>query len=198
LPDTVSGKDTAQNGSGLMNWLKKLFRSEANTSGDAVTSQELGEQLFNLCLRHVKSFLENLEQDSMQKVSKVKREQINQTELLLAFMWSYFDLMQVEKYEKTFARMHTCFIKFMTKLGHKENEIWHTLKTRYDEYHKSHTSKDKIDFTYRNVAHEICKNILDLETPNINPFLWLLVTTTLQENMLRTGKGIVSIPIKDS
>jgi hypothetical protein len=181
-----------------MNWLKKLFKSESNTSIDAMTSEELGEQLFNQCLRHVKSFLDNLEQTSLKKECKTTREQINQTELLTAFMWSYFDAMQVEKYEKTFVRMHTCFIKFMTKLGHKEDEIWNTLKIRYDEYHKSHTSKDKIDFTYRNVAHEICKNILDLETPNIDIFLWLLVTTTLQQNMLHTGKTIVSMPIKDS
>lgn len=184
----------------VMNWFEKTFKSKANTSSDALTSQELGDQLFNLCLRHVSSFIDILQQTSLQKMAKVDREKINQTELLLAFMWSYFDALQVEKYEKAFIRMHTCFIQFMTKLGHKdkEEEIWHTLKMRYDEYQKSHRSKDGIDFTYKKVAHEICKNILELDTPNTNVWLWFSITSCLQSNILNIAKTIESIRIKDA
>lgn len=132
--------------------------------------------------------------DHSQKINEVKvdREDINQVELLIAFMWLYFDLLQVKKYEKTFTRMHTCFMNHMAKLNLEEPEMWHTLQMRYDEYRQS-----AIDSTFKKVASEICKNILDLDMPNTNLILELQMTITLQQNILKIGKTIKSIPLKD-
>ena len=177
-----------------MNWFKKVFLPKADdNSSDAMTPQELGDCLFNLCIRQVSSFLDGL--DHSQKINEVKvdRKDINQVELLIAFMWLYFDLLQVKKYEKTFTRMHTCFMNHMTKkLNLEEPEIWQTLQMRYDEYRQS-----AIDSTFKKVASEICKNILDLDMPNTNLMLELQMTITLQQNILKIGKTIKSIPLKD-
>lgn len=162
-----------------------------------MTSQELGEYLFNLCHRHTMAFLDSLNDPLQQKMVKVDREEINQHELLIAFMWSYFDLLQVEKYEKAITTMHTCFMKNVIKCGLPEDEIWHLLQMRYDEYRQSHRSQGAIDFTYQKVAHEICKNILNRDMPNTNLLLLTNVTIVLQQNILNIGKAIKSIPLKD-
>lgn len=181
-----------------MNWFKKIFMPKANdNSSDAITLQELGDYLFNLCVRQVSSFLDGL--DHSQKINKVRvyREDINQVELLIAFMWLYFDLLQVEKYDKALTRMHSCFMNHMINCGLKEDKIWHLLQTRYDEYRQRHRSQGAIDFTYKKVASEICKNILNLDIPNTNLMLELQITITLQQNVLNIGKAIKSMPIKD-
>lgn len=163
-----------------------------------MTSQELGEYLFNLCLRHVSSFLDSLARPVQQKMVKIDREKINQVELLIAFMWLYYDLLQGEKYDKALTQMHTCFMNDMIIVnGLPKDEIWHLLQMRYDEYRQSHRSRDGIDFTYQKAASEICKNILDLDIPNTNVILWGLVTITLQDNILNNGKTIKSMHIKD-
>lgn len=166
----------------------------SNTS-NAMTSQELGEYLFDVCHRQTISFLNSLNASFQQKMIKIDREEINQLELLIAFMWLYYDLLQGEKYDKALTQMHTCFMNNMINLGLSE-ETWNLLQMRYDEYRQSHRDKDTIDFTYRKVAYEICKNILDLDTcTNID--LWTKVTIVLQQNILNIGKATKSIPLKD-
>ena len=140
-----------------MNWLKKIFTPKASDiSDDAMTYRELGDYLFNLCVRQVSSFLDYLEhwQKMTPSEFKVDRKSINQVELLIAFMWLYFDffdLLRDKKYEKPLTRMHTCFMNHMTNLG-LESEIWHLLQMRYDEYLQRHRSHGEIDFTYKKVG----------------------------------------------
>jgi hypothetical protein len=175
-----------------MNWFKKAFMPKVDdNSSDAMTPQQLGDCLFNLCIRQVSSFLDGLEHSQKINEVKVDREDINQVELLIAFMWLYFDLLQVKKYEKTFTRMHTCFMDHMTKLNLEEAEIWQTLQMRYDDYRQS-----AIDSTFKRVASEICKNILDLDMPNTNLMLEVQMTITLQQNILMIEKTIKSNSLK--
>lgn len=148
-----------------MDWFKKILKSKENTSSDAITSQELGEYLFNLCVRQVSSFLDGL--DHSQKINKVKanREDINQVELLIAFMWLYFDFLQVEKYHKALTRMHSCFMNHIIKCGLKEDEIWHLLQMRYDEYRKRHSSQGEIDSHIKRSLLKSVKTFLILIYP---------------------------------
>jgi hypothetical protein len=182
-----------------VNWFKKILTSNANDdSHKAINSQELGEQLFNLCHKHTMSFLDSLNDPLQQKTVKVNREEINQVELLIAFMWLYYDLLQGGKYEKALTQMHTCFMNDMIiKCELPEDEIWHLLQMRYDEYRQFHRSQDAIDFTYQKAAQKICKNILGLDRQNANLDLWVLVAINLQQCILKYGKAIKSIPLKD-
>lgn len=104
-----------------------------------MTSQELGEYIFNLCHRQTMSFLDSLNDPLQQKTVKVNREEINPIELLIAFMWLYYDLLQGEKYDKALTQMHTCFMNDMIIVnGLPKDEVWHLLQMRYDEYRQSH------------------------------------------------------------
>jgi len=182
----------------FMNWFKMFFKSKStHVSSDAMSSVELGEYLFNMCLRHVSSFLDSLDHDPLKKLIRIDKGAINQVELLIAFMWSCFDLMQVEKYEKALTRMHSCFMNRMIKSGLQKEETWQVLQMRYDEYRQSHRSHNTIDFTFQKAAHDICKNILELDTQNTNLVLFTLVATTFKENALHIGKTIKNIPLKD-
>lgn len=169
----------------------------SNSSSDSITSHELGEYLFGLCLRHVASFTELLTHPNQQTKNRIDTEKIDEVELLIAFMWSYFDFLQARKYGKALTTMHSCFMHQMGQFELKEDEVWHLLQARYDDYRKSHRSQDDIDFTYQKVSHEICKNILQLDVPNTDIFLWTSVTITLQEQILNIGKAIKNKTIKD-
>lgn len=176
-----------------MKWFKKLFPSTASDNpGESVTSQELGDYLFGLCLRQVESFLDLWEHTVQEKtiVSSVSRDDIDQVELLIAFMWSYFDLLQNEKYLDAFTRMHGRFRQHMTELNIDADEMWHLLQARYDEYRQSHRSKGTIDFTYQRVSWEIAKNIH-------GPNLWLefQVGVSLKQNVLHIGKAIKNMSL---
>ncbi len=180
-----------------MNWIKKIFTSKSTASSNAMTSQELGEYLFNMCHRQTMSFLDSLNDPDSKKMVKVDREQINQRELVIAFMWLYYDLLQGEKYDKALTKMHTCFMNNMIKLELPEEETWNLLQMRYDEYRQSHRSQGGIDYTYKKAAFNICKNILGRDMPDANLFLWTKVAIVLQQNIVNTGKAIKSIPFKN-
>jgi hypothetical protein len=62
---------------------------------------------------------------------------------------------------------------------------------RYDDYRQS-----AIDSTFKRVASEICKNILDLDMPNTNLMLEVQMTITLQQNILMIEKTIKSNSLK--
>ena len=53
-------------------------------------------------MRHSVSFIESVETRKKEhsKLVNFSKENINQIELIIAFMWSCFDLMQDRKYEK--------------------------------------------------------------------------------------------------
>jgi len=170
--------------------------SKANNTSDAITSQELGDYLFGLCLRQVASFLDIWEH-SFQEKTNLSKDDIDQVELLIAFMWSYFDLLQNKEYLDAFTMMHGRFRRHMNDLNIDADEMWRVLQARYDEYRQKHRSQGAIDFTYKKVASEICKNILNLDIPNTNLMLELQITITLQQNVLNIGKAIKSMPIKD-
>lgn len=178
-----------------MSWLKKIF---TNTSSDALSSQQLGDYLFEMCARQTLSFLDSLDKFP-QKILKVSKEDINQTEVIIAFMWLFYDLLQQDdKYHKALTQMHSRFMNHMAKYDLSTEDTRDILLMRYDEYRECHRHKGTIDFTYKLVGAKICKNILDLNTPNTNLYLEGAVIIALQESILNIGKHIKSISIKDT
>jgi hypothetical protein len=175
-------------------WFKNLFSSTANdNAGEAVTSQELGDYLFGLCLRQVVSFLDICEH-SFQEKAKLSRDDIDQVELLIALMWSYFDLCQNEKYLDALTRMHGRFRQHMNDLNLDADEMWRLLQARYDQYRQTHRSEGKIDFTYKKAAWEMAKNIHD--GPNV--LLEFQLTVFLQKNILHIGKAIKDMSLSNT
>ena len=144
----------------------------------------------------VSSFLDTL------KISKLTKDDIDPVELLIGFMWSYFDLLQTdrmaktidEKYFDALTRMHGRFRQQMHDLNLDADEMWRLLKTRYDQYHQSHRSEGKIDYTFKKAAWEMAKNIHD--GPNV--LLEFELTLFLQQNILDIDKAIKNISLRDT
>src|SRR6266542_2660174 len=179
-----------------MKWFKNIFSSTVNDKpGEPVTSQELGDYLFDLCVRQVVSFLDTWEH-SLQEKAKLSRDDIDQVELLIAFMWSYFDLLKNEKHLDALTRMHGRFRQHMTELNIDADEMWHLLQARYDEYRQRHSSKGTIDFTYKRAAWEIGKNINIHDSPNL--WLEVKVVVSLQQNVLHIGKAIKNMSLSNA
>jgi hypothetical protein len=178
-----------------MTWLKNFFSSKASGNpGESVTPQELGDSLFSLCLRHVASFLDDLEHGALKKMEHIRRDEIDQIELLIAFMWSYFDLLQNEKYLDALTRMHGRFRQHMNNLNLDADKMWRLLQARYDEYRQRHRSEGTIDFTYKKAAWEMAKNIHD--GPSV--LLEFQLAVSLQNNILHIGKAIKEMSLSNT
>jgi hypothetical protein len=133
-------------------------------------------------------------QSKEKKLSSLSRDDIDHGELLIAFMWSYFDLLQKEKYLDALTRMHGRFRQHMTDVNVDADEMWRISQARYDEYLQSHRSKGTTDFTYQEVSSEIAKNLHD------GPNLWLRfqVRVHLQQNIIHIGKAIKNMSLTNA
>ncbi len=178
-----------------MKWFKNLVSSNASDNpSEPVFLEELGDSLFGLCVRQVVSFLDNWEQSLKERHNPpLGRNEIDQIELLIAFMWSYFDLLQNEKYLDALTRMHGRFRKHMNNLNLDADKMWRLLQARYDEYRQRHRSEGTIDFTYKRVAREIAKNIHD------GPSVWLefAITISLQKQVQHIGEAIKNMSLSN-
>jgi len=172
-----------------MKWFKNIFSAKTahENPGETMTSQELGDYLFGMCVRWVGSFLDIWEESIKKRgLGSASRDSINKVELLIAFMWSCFDLLQEEKYLDSLTRMHGRFRQHMNELNLDPNEMWRLLQVRYDEYLQSHRAEGKVDFTYKRAAWKISENIYD--GPDV--LLEFQVTISLQKIVLHIGQNI--------
>jgi hypothetical protein len=183
---------------GFVNWLKKVFASKPNTS-NTMTSQEFGDFLFGLCIDGISSFMLSLDSPELRVRVEFtdKKMEINQIELLIAFMWLFFDRMQNPKYAKGFTRFHSRFMAHIDEAGLEESETWQLLQRRYDEYRRVHRSQGAVDNTYGKIAHEIQSNILGLDVPSVGVVFWHFLTASIQEHMIASGNLIKQIQIQD-
>jgi hypothetical protein len=106
---------------GIVNWLRKVFASKPNTS-NTMTSEEFG----GLCIDGVSSFMLSLDSPELREGCEFtdKKKEINQIELLIAFMWLFFDRTQSPKYAKGFTRFHSRFMAHIGEAGLEESETW--------------------------------------------------------------------------
>jgi hypothetical protein len=183
---------------GIVNWLKKVFASKPNTS-NTMTSQGFGDFLFGLCIDGVSSFMLSLDSPELRVRVEFtdKKKEINQIELLITFMWLFFDRMQNPKYAKGFTRFHSRFMAHIGEAGLEESETWQLLQRRYDEYRRVHRSQGAVDNTYGKIAHEIQSNILGLDVPSVGVVFWHFLTASIQEHMIASGNLIKQIQILD-
>lgn len=149
-----------------MTWVKKIFRAKSDNPKSSATADEIGQVLFDLCLRNTKHFISSLDDASTKKMVNIDKENINQIELLIAYMWAFFDhldMLHLKNYDKVLTKMHSCFINQMINYGLSEKELWQLVKMRYDEYRKIHRSQKGTSISHEKVAYNICNNILRKE-----------------------------------
>lgn len=178
---------------------KKVFATKPNTT-KTMTSQEFGDFLFTLSVDGASSFMTSLDLPELRAKSELKnkKEEINQIELLIAFMWLLFDRMQNPKYAKGFTRFHSRFMTLINEAGLDESETWQLLQERYEEYRQAHRTQGEVDNTYGKVAHEIQDNILGLNAPSVNIVFWLFLTNSIQEHLIASGNLIKQIQIQNT
>ena len=177
-----------------MNWFKKIFPPKQTSAKQIMSSQEFGDFLFALSTEGVSSFMASLDSLEFQFISK--KEEIDQIELLIAFMWLFFDRMQNPKFAEAFTRLHSCFMTYIRGLGLDESETWALLQRRYDEYRRTHRAQAEVNDTYDKVAHEIQSNILGSEMPSTGVKFWHFLTISIQEHMIASGNLIRQIQIQ--
>jgi hypothetical protein len=179
-----------------MSFLSKMFGMKKEND-NLLSSSELGKYLFGLCLRNSKSFIDSLkeQQEKNKELLKINIDDIDVLELTIVFMWSYFDLLQVEKYRKSLDVMHNHFFDFVKKRGEDAKRSYELLSARYDKYRQNFRNQSKPD--YSKVAHLISANIQHLDSPCTNIILHTMITITIQENILNTGKAILKTSPRD-
>ncbi len=166
-------------------------------NNESPSSSELGEYLFGLCLRNSKSFIDHVKEQRRKNegLLRINIDDIDVLELIIAFMWSYFDLLQVERFRKSLDVMHDHFFSFVKKTGEDDKLAYELLSARYDEYRINFRKQNKPD--YSKVAHLISAKIQHLDSPCTNIILHTMITITLQENILNVGEAIKNTSPRD-
>lgn len=187
-------------GGNLMSWFKKIFPPKPTNAKQIMTSREFGDFLFTLCTDGVSSFMASLDSPEFLERPEFinKKKEIDQVEILISFMWLFFDRMQNPKYAEGFTRLHSRFMTYIRGLGLDESETWALLQRRYDEYRRAHRTQAEGDNTYGKVAHEILSNILGSDTPTMGVMFWHFLTISIQEHMIASGNLIKQIQIQDT
>jgi hypothetical protein len=183
-----------------MPWFKKTPSSKPANLKEVMTSQEFGDFLFTLSANGASSFMTSLGSPEFPEKLELsnKKEEIDQVELLIAYMWLFFDWMQQPKYAEAFTRLHSRFMALVREAGQDEKETWALLQRRYDEYRRAHRTQGEVDNTYGKVAHEIQDNILGLNVPSVNIVFWVSLTVSIQEHLIASGNLIKQIQIHDA
>jgi len=183
-----------------MSWFKKIFPPKPTNAKQIMTSREFGDFLFTLCTDRVSSFMASFDSPEFLERPEFinKKKEIDQVELLIVFMWLFFDRMQNPKYAEVFTRLHSHFMTYIRGVGLDEAETWALLQRRYDEYRRSHRSQAEVDDTYGKVSHEIQSNILGSDMPCTGIVFWPFLTIGIQEHMIASGNLIRQIQIQDT
>lgn len=181
-----------------MGWFRKVFPPIATNGKQLMTSQEFGDFLFTLSTDGVSSFVASLDSPEFLERQEFinKNDQIDQVELLIAFMWLFFDRMQNPKFAEAFTRLHSRFMTHIRGIGLDESRTWALLQRRYDEYRRVHRAQAEVDDTYGTVAHEIQRNILGTDMPSTGVMFWHFLTISIQEHMIASGDLIKKVEIK--
>jgi hypothetical protein len=177
-----------------MSFFSKLF--SAKDENNSPSTSELGEYLFGLCLRQTNSFINDLTEQSQKNKNliRVNADDIDVLELLIAFMWLYFDFLQIEKFRKSLDVMHGCFFDFVKKNGGDGKSAYDLLSARYDEYRHNFRNQETPNYTL--VAYRISANIQHLDSP-VDFMLQTMIIICFQANILTVGKDIIRKTPKD-
>lgn len=144
----------------LLNFLKNMDKEKIN-------SKELGKNLFNFALLSKNKFLESFEkQNTLNMEVKVKEEEINQEELLIAYLWLVFHFLNMagqNKYEKTTHFLHSTYADYLNLSESVTEEAMNHLLKRYNEYKKDFQQDNSIG-NFQRIGVSISTNILGKPT----------------------------------
>ena len=171
---------------------------------EKINSEELGKSLFDFAIMSCKSFLKNFEKTKNKNQQLISRENINQEELLIAYLWLIFHFLNVAgvEYEYAARSMHDTYISLL-KLSQKEidSKMKH-LSDRYEAYKESFSNNAeggfknvKRDANFEKVSYLIADNVL--EKININVFFALSLGVHMRETAIAFGNYLKEIDLKD-
>lgn len=155
---------------------------------EKIISEEFGKYIFGYCKRRVLSFIELIEenQNEYQGLLNIKKEDIDIKELIIATMWSIFDILQNKKYERAFNVMHGCYMKEYKLSENQADAEMKKISVRYNEYFKIFRNQDKPNYSI--VSSAIAKNISKKADAEINPIFNFMITIHLQETIIALGE----------
>lgn len=161
------------------------------------TSRELGQLLFDYCLKNTDSFLQSLKQhkDKYPGFLKSTDEDIDETELLIAIMWSVVDLMQEQRFQDALSVMHGAYMRELELSKKQADKEIEYLSKRYEEYRKIFRNQKEPNYSV--VAHEIAKNISKSGIAGANPLFQTMIVIHLQEYIIQLGKMLTEMQIVD-
>lgn len=155
---------------------------------EKINSEEFGKYMFSFCRRRALSFIELIEgnQNKYQGLLNIKKEDIDIKELIIATMWSIFDILQDKKYERAFNVMHGCYMKEYKLSGNEADAEMEKISVRYKEYLKIFRNQDKPNYSI--VSSAVAKNISRKSDAEINPVFNFMITIHLQQTIVALGE----------
>ncbi len=151
------------------------------------TSIQLGYQIYNSCLEHVEDFRITHEQSRKEHPGLVKQaSDFNHDELLIAFIWAIFDLLNYRNYnfEKVIEYLFDSYIISHGLNTEEAAEKMRFLEKRFNEYKKLFDDVIKADYNYMPLASEMAKNI----TGEYDLIFGTLIAISIQDFTIMWGK----------
>lgn len=163
-----------------------------------INSKELGSSLFDFAVLSKNEFLENFEkQNTLNMEAKVKKEEINQAELLIAYLWLVFHFLNIagqNKYEKSIYFFHSRYVDHLgLSKSITEQAIIH-LSKRYNEYKNDFQQENSIG-NFQKIGMTTSTNILG--RPTIDFVFHTNLGLSLQHSAISLGKLLKEFELTD-
>lgn len=171
---------------------------------EKVNSEVLGKSLFDFAIMSCQTFLKSLNKTENKEQQSLSKEDINQEELLIAYLWLVFHFLNVAgaNYEDTARNMHNTYVSFL-KLPQKETDLaMKHLFDRYEEYRENFSNNAdggfknvKENSNFEKISYLIANNILG--KININVFFSFSLGVHMQQTAIVLGNLLKEIDLKE-
>ena len=162
-----------------------------------VTHQQLGYEIYNSCKSKPEKLLAAYNQGEKQlKNYKVyRREDIDDQEVITAFMWAIFDLLNMNpKYERTTHFIFGVYVSDQEFSKNEADQAMRRLEQKFNEYKNLFRKDGKTDYNYLSVAMKMAEYI----TGDMANFIFATaLAIDLQEFSLMWGKILKDTTIID-
>lgn len=166
-------------------------------SKEKINSKELGNSLFDFAVQSKNKFLENFEkQNTLNMDVKVKKEEINQDELLIAYLWLVFHFLNVagQKYEKSTYFFHSVYADYLNLSESMTEQAMSHLSKRYNEYKDDFQHENSVG-NFQKIGKTISNNILG--KPSIDFVFQTNLGLNLQQSAIAMGKLLKEFELTD-
>lgn len=184
---------------------------------EKINSEELGESLFDFAIMSCQSFLRSFDKgkvDFEMFYKSLNKEDINPSELLIAYLWFIFNFLNVmgANYQNTARYMHNAYVSFLNLKKPETDSRMEHLFSRYEEYKKgfydnlwegfddtkiSQKFKNdvKIGPNFKKVSNLIANNVLG--KINTNVFFALSLAIHLKETLTALNDLLKECDLKE-